>query len=408
MDAHAVVKPTDIRSASRYKLLRVPLAFLVVASILGLILRYEQFAPHREVVYAYLLHAHSHVMFLGWIFNVLLLAFTIEFAEVRWFRLLFWFLQGCVAGMLISFPLQGYGAFSIAFSSLHTFGTLVFILLFFKATAGKSSLPLTLAKTALLFFVLSSIGPFALGYLKSHGLDHSNLYRFAIYFYLHFQYNGFFFFGILSLIATLADDGLEQTGIRRFRMACYVLIGACVPAFALSTLWSKPPLVVNLIGFIAGAAQLAALYLMWPPIKRLVHQLKTAGSARILFLLSFMALALKFILQLFSAFPVAAEFANEFRHVVIAYLHLVLVGFTSFFLFGWLIHKKVIPAAVSWETGVLITGFTFSQVLLAVSPWSEGIFNITTVQLVKAVFLLSLLMVAGIVSMAAKAYQLKT
>lgn len=406
MDIKLFATSANIGNAGKYKLFSVPLAFLVVASIIGLVLRHEQFAPHREVVYTHLLHAHSHVMFLGWVFNVLLLAFTIEFAEVRYFRPLFWILQACVAGMLISFPLQGYGVYSIAFSGLHSLGVFVFIVLFFKATNGMASLALTLAKTALLFFALSTCGPIALAYLKSHGLEHTDVYRFAIYFYLHFQYNGFFFFGILSLATQLTEGCLKQTELRRLRIACYIFMGACIPAFVLSILWSRPAVVINVAGFIASTAQLVALCLIWIPLTRGMRQIKTAGSADVLLLISSIAFVLKLALQLFSSLPAAAELANEFRHIVIAYLHLVLVGFTSFFLFGWLIHKRVIPPAVSWEIGVLTTGFVCSEVLLVVSPWSEPLVNVTTVQLLRAVFFLSGLMAAGIVSMAAKAHRL--
>ena len=405
MDVKIFATPANIRKGSRYKLFNVPLAFLVVASILGLVLRYEQFAPHREVVYAHMLHAHSHVMFLGWVFNVLMLSFTIEFAEVRYFRPLFWTLQVCVAGMLISFPLQGYGAFSIAFSSLHSVGVLTFTLLFFHATNGMSSLSLTLAKTALSFFALSTLGPVALAYLKSHGLGHTDLYRFAVYFYLHFQYNGFFFFGILSLATHLVVGSLQQTELHRLRIACFIFIGACIPAFALSILWSKPTPVIYIVGFIAGIAQVVALYLLWMPLNRSIHQLKTTTSARTLLLISGISFVLKIILQLCSSSPAVAGLANEFRHIVIAYLHLVLMGFTTFFLFGWLIQKRVIPTKVSWEIGMLTIGFVFSEALLVVSPWSETLLNLTTVRLLQAVFFLSWLMAIGIISMAAKAHR---
>jgi hypothetical protein len=114
------------------KLFKLPLVFLFIASCIGLFLRYQVISPIDGVVYSYVLHAHSHVMFLGWVFNVLIIAFTTEFAEVRGFKILFWFLQFCVLGMLISFPLQGYGVFSITFSTLHTFAALVFIIQFFR------------------------------------------------------------------------------------------------------------------------------------------------------------------------------------------------------------------------------------------------------------------------------------
>ncbi|MEJ1238318.1 hypothetical protein WBG78_09325 [Chryseolinea sp. T2] len=199
--------------------------------------------------------------------------------------------------MLISFPLQGYGTYSIILSSVHTLCSFAFIILFFRATACSSSIALILAKTALLFCALSSIGPFGLGYFKSNGLEHSNLYRFAIYFYLHFQYNGFFFFGILSLFIKLMEDSPQPHSGNRVRRACYVLVGACVPAYFLSILWSRPSVVFNVIGFLTGAVQLAAFCMILQPIKTFINHAHLSSAARLLYSLSFVALAMKFILQ---------------------------------------------------------------------------------------------------------------
>ena len=159
------------------KLFSVPLVFLFIASCIGLFLRYQVISPVEGVVYSYVLHAHSHVMFLGWVFNVLILSFTMEFAEVKGFKNLFWLLQFCMLGILISFPIQGYNLFSITFSTLHSFTALAFIIQFFRATKIRSTIALTLAKAALLYFALSSIGPFFLGYPKANALDHLNIYR---------------------------------------------------------------------------------------------------------------------------------------------------------------------------------------------------------------------------------------
>jgi hypothetical protein len=378
------------------KLFKIPLAFLFIGSCVGLFLRYQLISPVGGIIYAHVLHTHSHVVFLGWVFNVLIIAFTSEFARIKGFRVIFWSLQFCVIGMLLSFPFQGYGGVSITFSSLHTLCAFAFIILFFRSVKKQQSVALMLARVALLFFALSSLGPFFLGYLKANGLDHSNVYRFSIYFYLHFQYNGFFFFGILSLFIKLLENIMTTQDIRSVTIGSYILMVSCLPAYVLSVLWSQPPLVYNFIGFFSALAQLLGIYLFVQPLLKYFTRAHFTRQEQWLFSLSFAALVLKLILQLISAHPAAAAFANEFRVVVIAYLHLALLGFTSLFLITWLMRKGAIQAHNPWGIRLILTGFYASEMLLIISPWSDDYLAMPSTNLNQMIFLCSFLIVCGI------------
>lgn len=334
-------------------------------------------------------------MFLGWVFNVLIIAFATEFATIKRFKPLFWFLQVCMLGMLISFPLQGYGLYSITFSTLHTVGSFIFIILFFQS-AKTSTTSVYLAKAALIFFVLSSLGPFSLGYLKANGLEHTNLYRFSIYFYLHFQYNGFFLFGILGLFFKLIEHKILANVVTEVKRGCTILVASCVPAFVLSLLWADPGLVFNVIGGLAAIAQLVGLFFVFKPLFRAIKNAGFLASEKLLLMFSFLALILKCILQLISAYPPAAFFANEFRSIVIAYLHLVLVGCISFFLISWMIRKQIIVSNIFWKVGCFATGFVSSQILLVLSPWNGLLFYVDANVFNKMLFIFSILMTAGI------------
>ncbi|HMV88538.1 MAG TPA: hypothetical protein PK325_07835 [Cyclobacteriaceae bacterium] len=378
------------------KLFKIPLVFLFIASCIGLFLRYQLISPVNGVVYSYVLHAHSHVMFLGWVFNVLILALTMEFAEIKGFKVLFWLLQFCVLGMLISFPLQGYGAFSITFSTLHTFTAFVFIIQFFRTIKTNSTLALTLAKAALLYFALSSMGPFFLGYLKANALDHLDLYRNSIYFYLHFQYNGFFLFGVLSLFLKLTEDSLSEKENRRATQASFILIASCLPTFFLSILWSGPAIIFNIIGFVSAFAQLIGLFIFIRPINRFLANAQGSRQEKLLFSISFSALILKSILQLMSAHPSIAVFANEFRSVVIAYLHLILLGGISLFLIAWLGRKRIIELQSSWAISLVLIGFIASEIMLVISPWNGTWFHIPVPVFGYLLFLFSVVLAFGI------------
>ncbi|MBT1687096.1 hypothetical protein [Dawidia soli] len=376
-------------------LYKVPLLLLFVGACMGLFLRYQLIAPTQAVNFTYVLHGHSHVMFLGWVFNVLYLAFVSQFtAGQRIFRILFWILQVSVAGMLVSFPLQGYGLYSIVFTTLHTFGAYVFIACFLFHTRTRSSLAITLARTALLLFVVSSFGPFYLGYLNATGLGHSNLYRFAIYFYLHFQYNGFFFFGVLTLLLQAVEPALTPAGRTRVRRGMYIAWGTSVLTYPLSILWASPGMGYNIVGFVAAVVQVLALLCFITPVKIFLSQL-TDRSARLLVVLSAAALVFKCILQILSAHPALALFANEYRAVVIAYLHLVLLGCISFFLVGWLIYKDLLPAGIGRPVKAMIIGFIGSEIVLGIMPWSAAVFRVEPMLLHKGIFVLSIPLTIG-------------
>jgi len=378
------------------KLFKIPLVFLFIASCIGLFLRYQVISPVEGVVYSNVLHAHSHVMFLGWVCNVLLVAFTTEFYAVQKFRTVFWFLQVCILGMLVSFPVQGYGAFSITFSTLHIVGVVVFIVLFFRASKTKSTTSLILAKFALLFFVLSSLGPFFLGYLKANSLDYSDLYRFSIYFYLHFQYNGFFFLGILSLLVKLFEEQMSNEHLQSIARGSYILIGCCVPAYFLSIIWAQPSMIFNIIGFLAALLQIIGLWYFIAPTQNFFRNSSFAQTEKLFFSICFLALALKSILQLISAIPAAAVFADEYRSIVIAYLHLVLVGCISFFLIAWLIRRCVIGKEFLLTAVLILSGFTLSEIMLVMLPWNSSKFRMPVDIFNSVLFLFSAFMVVGI------------
>jgi len=296
---------------------------------------------------------------------------------------------------LLSFPFQGYGPISIAFSTLHTVGALAFVVIFFRSSKGISLVSLTYVRAALVFFALSSIGPFVIGYLKANGLAHSDLYRNAIYFYLHFQYNGFFLFGVLGLFVKLIERSLPATDLRNLKIHGSIMMVACIPAYLLSTLWALPGIVFNVIGAIAALMQLLALILFLKTSSKQLKQISFSPDTLLLFNLSFLSLLLKSILQLLSAHPSAAAFANEFRAIVIAYLHLALLGFISLFLIGWMILKGYIHTSTRVPVRLIIAGFVISELLLVLSPWNADIFVQTSI-LNEVVFFCSIAMVFGI------------
>lgn len=381
---------------------RIPLLFFVLAAAMGLFLRWQFVVPTPGVRYTYFLHGHSHVMFLGWVFNVLYLTFVehhITETARHPFLKLFIVLQVLVAGMMISFPMQGYGAYSIVFTTLHTLVVLVFIPVFFHRIKNDHRISAWFARAALVFFFISTAGPFALGYFMSAHAGQTDWFNFSIYYYLHFQYNGFFLFGVLSMFFQLLEQ--KKIAFSRTRALSFGkwTAYACVPAYALSILFARPALTFNAIGALAAIAQLAALIPFVRELQRVGKTLRSALNRRTvqIFQLALLAFLLKSLLQLASAHPDVATFAYSHRPIVIAYLHLVLVGIISFFLLGWYLEKNLTKQSAGGRAfGFLFTGFVVSEFCLIFPPsWITFVGGVDAVAI--AIFCVSILMFIGAV-----------
>ena len=78
------------------------------------------------------------------------------------------------------------------------------------------------------------------------------------------------------------------------------------------------------------------------------------GTAVFILGLSLLALIIKLCLQGGSTIPEISRLAFGFRSIVIAYLHLVLLAFTSLFLIGFLFLQKLIPDTALAKTAMLL------------------------------------------------------
>lgn len=323
------------------------LLWWVVAGALGVLLRYLLLRPSATLVYPYWLHAHSHVVLLGWAFNALFLALVAQFvssAQQKAYRPIWIGFQVAIVGMLGLFPVQGYAAGSIVFSTLHV------LLSYYMAWRLRTdlrpdrSVAARFVRWGLLFLVVSTLGPYALGILKARHLHETIWYNLSIYFYLHFLYNGWFIFGCLALlIRPLERWGCMPTG-RAANWFLAVWVAATVGTLALSALWTQPPAWVWGVGGVAGIVQLGAgswlIWLLWQGRSRLQSELRPVAYR--LGQLALVSFGLKLGLQAWSASAWATEWSYTQRHLVIAYLHLVFIGVISFFLLAWAIQRGVL------------------------------------------------------------------
>ncbi|KAB7728789.1 hypothetical protein F5984_18390 [Rudanella paleaurantiibacter] len=341
------------------------LLWWVVAGGLGVLLRYLLLRPSATLVYPYWLHAHSHVVLLGWAFNALFLTLIAQFvssARQKAYRPIWIGFQVAIVGMLGLFPVQGYGAGSIIFSTLHVLLSYYMAWRLYTDLRPDHSLAARFVRWGLLFLVMSTLGPYALGILKARQLHETIWYNLSIYFYLHFLYNGWFMFGCLALLVRWLERwGCMPVG-REANRFLLVWIGATVGTLALSALWTQPPMWVWAVGAVAGLAQLAAggwlIRLLWQQRSRLQSKLRT--PAYWLGQLALLSFGLKLGLQALSASAWATEWSYTQRHLVIAYLHLVFIGVISFFLLAWAIHRRILrPSGPA--LGLILVFFTLTE-----------------------------------------------
>ncbi|WP_048921099.1 hypothetical protein [Rufibacter radiotolerans] len=365
---------------SKRNWLLVALLNLVVVAFLGLLLRWMFVAPVAGLNYKFLLHAHSHVALLGWLYSALFVGLLVaylppELQHKRTYTWQFWLSQGAVLGMLLTFPVQGYAAASITFSSAHILLSYWFIYRFLKdvksvpAIQQKHPVSLRFVKAALFFLALSSLGPWAMGPIMATGRTFSELYYNAIYFYLHFQYNGWFTFAVLGLVFWLLERHQITFPVKTSNPFFLQMFWSCLPAYLLSVLWTKPDIAVFLAGGASALVQVAALGLflrmLWPARRQILALFGPWGRG--LVLLALLAFTLKTIMQLLTAFPYMADLAFKLRFFIIGYLHLVLIGFISLFVFafftqlGWLSFRKTVSR---WGMGLFLFAFVGTEALL--------------------------------------------
>ncbi len=380
--------------------LRYALGFFALAAAFGLVLRSY---PLVEIpfTYKYLVHAHSHLVLLGWIYLALqtLIAWQMvpHSAFSRGYRLLRAGILISVAGMLCTFPVIGYAPASIFFSTLFLFVSYGFLAFFRKhAPRDAHSRPsYRMVRAGLWYLAASSLGPWALGAIMATLGPTSAWYRMAVYFYLHFQYNGWMVLALAGLFLFLYEQQGKVLPEQTFRSLFWLLNAGVVLTFLLSTLWVDPPLIVHGMGALGALFQIAAL---WWLVRWFGKQALPAGFGPVPKYLAVAALALlavKIVLQLLSALPQVTHVAVAFPDLIIAYLHGTFLGVISLLLLVLLACWGWLKPGRAWMTLYLL-GFLVTEALLAYRGLCGWLETLPLVATPMGIWAGSLLLFAGV------------
>lgn len=390
--------------------LRIALLNLVIVSIIGIVLRYKIIYPLPFVDQKHLLHGHSHFAFSGWVTQALMaLLVGYLLKQQPWISLtkynrLLWLNLFSAYGMLVSFPVQGYGAISISFSTLSIIVSYLFAIIYWNDLdkLPEKSTTHQWFKAALVFNAVSSIGTFFLAGMMIHKTVHQNWYLAAIYFFLHFQYNGWFFFSCMGLLFDKISIHIADQ--RSLRLIFHIFTLSCIPAYFLSALWLNIHLSVYIIVILASLAQVWAWFLLVKLIRKNIRPVTSGIAVTVKWVMAFsgLALSIKLLLQAGSVIPSLSNLAFGFRPVVIGYLHLVLLAVISLFIIGYILAYYFPGFSGIATTGVCVFagGIIINESLLMIQgiaamdyvsiPYINELLLLAAIMLFGGLFLLNL------------------
>ncbi|WP_047414455.1 hypothetical protein [Cellulophaga sp. Hel_I_12] len=330
------------------KQIGIAFIYFTIAAFFGVVLRLFAIAD-IPINYKFFVHTHSHIALLGWVYvaitTLLYYAYLGKQQVSSTYKWLFVFTQVTLIGMLLTFPFQGYALFSIIFSTLFLFASYWFTWFFIKKTPihHKTLASFKMIKMALIYLVISSIGPWALGVIMTVLGPLSIWYRMAIYFYLHFLYNGWMLLTLVGLFMYLLEQHQILFSKKHFKFFIWILQTGIIATFFLSTLWTNPAKVFYVLGGIGALCQAIAFVFLGYRLYNEREKLKPIFSKFQKRILSSIAvlLGLKVVLQIASAFPYIANLAATYLSFTIGYLHLTFLGVVSLSLFFLLDYFKI-------------------------------------------------------------------
>lgn len=352
---------------SKNQVLIAILYFLLAAS-LGIILR---LFPVTSVAatYKYIVHTHSHIALLGWVYvaltTLLFYAFINKDAQKKYF-VLFWSTQITILGMLFSFPITGYALYSIIFSTLFLICSYWFYAFFRKHNnCKKENYSYKFINASLLFMIFSSIGPWALGIIMNTLGNTSHWYKNAIYFYLHFQYNGWFIFCLLGIFIFFLEKSNININKKQISSFYRLMIVNCFLTLFLSFLWMNPPKYIQVLATLGVIYQILALIRFHQILIGIKSKISQNLKPFLYKLLRFVYVLFitKIILQLLSDIPYFSILISQIIDFVIGYLHLIFLGLVSLSLFVFLSYFKLIKLP-KLLVKIYLIGFILSETLI--------------------------------------------
>lgn len=358
------------------KWIKVALFNFLLAGLIGGTLRFAFVKEIEWLSYKTFQEAHEHLALLGWsyqaLFSLLLAAFIPSDKMIqKKYTILFWCNQILVILITLNFIIAGLNITANILRTLFSFAVFYFIYSFIKDIPRneKKYLSYSFVKIALLFLGISYLAIYSITpIMMISGTKKLLLYYLAEQFFLHFQYNGWFVFAVLSLVFKLGERMNIEVG-PRINLFKNLLVISTFFSFFLSIYWGyQNNRWLLWIASAAGILQILAVIFSWNNLKNLFSALwpNLNKIFRIFLAISILCFLLKLLMQVIVIVPFIASLAFTIRNYVIAYLHLVFIGFLSFFLFGWALHHRFIAEGRMVYAGAyaFMVGFIVMELIL--------------------------------------------
>ena len=328
--------------------------YLFLVGILGLLMRSSEWIM-LPLPFKNILHAHSHTALLGWAF-VMVITGILNYFPLKWkalkaIKIAF---SISIIGMFISFLYQSYGAISI------TFSTIFVILAYISLKKLLNEIPKegfdnTILRRGIIYFYFSTLGIWFLGPTsailgKSHWL-----YDAGIQFFLHFQINGFLLYAALGLIFKQIPTEYHPRGWVSHFLDTGLLLGTALIAFWVSN---------NFFFYLINLISIICLFIGFIPVIQSIRKFVKISKPKNAWILTciMFGLAGKLIGHLTNLNYDFTEALRFNRELVIAYMHLILIGVVSLgliwnalSLFSWKLDRFFRVGVITFATGFYIT-----------------------------------------------------
>lgn len=316
----------------------IALLNFAIAGVIGVFLRAYYIWDITIFRFKALLNAHSHVAMLGWAF-IAMVVFMLRNetpkgpsrSTIGWLVVS----QVAVIGMLLGFPVQSYGAFTVSVSVLHMVAGYVLGARIWKVSEKwKLNGSGMLARLAVIMMYLSTVGVWGMWPIIEAGMFGTELYYWSIQFYLHFQLNGWFWFGALALWSRWAETNGASYVLDRFTIRLWVV--SVLLTFALAIAWSERHWLVYTANSIGVFLQLWAGWRTARSIfsvqRMLQHKVPLWAWRCVTYAL--IGMGLKVVMQAAVAVPHVAIMAFTVRNFTIGFIHLNTLACISLMLFA--------------------------------------------------------------------------
>ncbi|MEO6961129.1 MAG: hypothetical protein ABIY90_04135 [Puia sp.] len=355
---------------------------LCIVAFLGLLLRTKIIFPLHIVNYNHLLDSHSHFAFGGWVTFTLILLMVYELLPASLYeKPIYQWIFGIIVIiswlLLFIYYFNGNGFLSRVFSTIFILITYVFGWIFIHDVqkSKPDNTILLLVIVSILSLILSSVGPFTLDYLFTTGSRNAILYRDALFTYLHLQYNGFFTLAVFALLFHRLQAGVTLKSKQNNYRFAVLLVISILPSLFLSYLWHDPNRFFRCIAIAGSFFIFFSLIWFLVASPSLIRASKALDPiVKYLLFLSMSAFILKMLLQTFTILPIVGDAVFGNRPIIIGFLHLVFLGFTSLFILAYFAQERILNINRRFTKLALIT-FSLGVVLNEAILMTQGLGN---------------------------------